>query len=400
DIMPSGENNSELLDNPSNTVKSHAFSCHFPNCNASYRRKEHLNRHETQHSQQQIFICSECGGGYGRSDTLRRHLQKRHKINKPLNRAAVACQGCHAGKTRCEGGVPCDECLRRKIQCSLNDDTGSIERQYPESSNHHTSIQHDPQQNHSGKTDRWIDLYFTAFHPSWPFVHKGSFDMRSDAPLLIQTMTCFGLWASGERRARSSAVELHDKIDLAIREQKNKWDATTIKEANSTCLWPIPTYQAILLHIIFAATLQSQETRGFDLKASLSTPYFDLLEALIRSCRRLGMFYYPNILARFNEDDLDTFVWVSIEEIKRFNLALYKVCGKVRGSGRSGNDVASLLTAGELQFPLPTNRPLWDAVGVNEWMDAIRDVRLAFLDDHCRTSWISNFAAVIDSLEL
>lgn len=161
-----------------------------------------------------------------------------------------------------------------------------------------------------------------------------------------------------------------------------------------------------MLHIIFSCVLKSRSALDIDLKVSLSRADFGLLESLVRSCRKLGMFYYPNILARYKEAHLASFVWVGLEETKRFNLALYKLCGRVRGSsiGDSGsggnNDAASLLPASELQFPMPNNRPLWDAVGKNEWLANTKvEESLAGLDDNLQASWISNFADVLESLE-
>ncbi|KAJ5519800.1 hypothetical protein N7463_000253 [Penicillium fimorum] len=215
-------------------------------------------------------------------------------------------------------------------------------------------------------------------------------------------MVVIGLWATREQSTQSAAVELHGKLDLALGDQKEKWDASETTEACSTCVWPIATYQAILLHIIFSFVLSSRAAIDFDLKISLPPADLGLLEALVRSCRRLGMFYYPNILAKYEESDLDSFVWVGIEEIKRFNIALYKVCGKANNSSiRDGshgdiNAVRPSLTAGELQFPLPSNCHLWNAVGMNEWIAIVKEEKLVSLDDTCQENWISNFAEVLE----
>ncbi|OQD62837.1 hypothetical protein PENPOL_c011G10631 [Penicillium polonicum] len=196
------------------TYNSHAFNCSFPGCNASYRRKEHLHRHERKHFQQQEFLCSKCGRQFGRSDTLRRHVRQRHGIIEPLKRAQRACKSCHAGKSRCEGGVPCDECLRRKIECSFSDPAGTAENQSPGSETHRaSSMKHDqPQLQNTENAEHYIRLYFEAFHPSWPFIHKGSFDIRRETPFLVQSMIVIGLWATREPPAQSAAVELHDPI--------------------------------------------------------------------------------------------------------------------------------------------------------------------------------------------
>ncbi|PYH88661.1 hypothetical protein BO71DRAFT_423529 [Aspergillus ellipticus CBS 707.79] len=328
------------------------FGCQFPGCNASYRRKEHLHRHEAKHVQQQVEI----------SDTLRRHVRQHHKIIEPLKRARRACEGCYAGRCRCEGGFPCNECVRRKIPCSLGDDAST--HRLP------CRLRHDRSQPYHSKEEESIR----------------SFDMRHEMPLLIQSMVVIGLWASGKQPAQSAAVALHDKLDLAIRDQK-------VEGACSACSWPIATYQAILLHIIFSFVLKGQGALNFDLSVSLPAADFELLEALVRSCRRLGMFYYPNILARYKDSDLTSFVWVGIEEIKRFNMALYKFCAKTSRSSaaRDGNQndngaVRPLLTARELLFPLPTNNPFV--------------IETVHLDDDCQADWISNFAGVLEFFEL
>lgn len=103
---------------------------------------------------------------------------------------------------------------------------------------------------------------------------------------------------------------------------------------------------------------------NIDLKASISAADLELLKSLIGSCRRLGMLFYPNMLARYKEADLPSFVWVGIEEAKRFSLALYKLCAKL--SSPSPYD-RPLLHASELQFPLPSNEPLWNSVEKDEW---------------------------------
>jgi hypothetical protein len=112
------------------------------------------------------------------------------------------------------------------------------------------------------------------------------------------------------------------------------------------------------------------------------------------------MFYYPNILAKYEKTDLESFIWVCIEEIKRLNIALYKVCGKARSitdESHDGTDsVWSSLTAGELQFPLPSNCSLWNAVSRDEWTALANGDKLVSLDDTCEERWISNFAEVLE----
>ncbi|KAJ5771678.1 hypothetical protein N7520_002207 [Penicillium odoratum] len=386
---------------------SGAFRCQFANCNASYRRKQHLNRHETKHTQQDSLPCSTCSRTFKRSDTLKRHVRRDHKIIEPLKRALRACKNCHATKSRCEGGAPCDWCLHRNIECSLYDHSSSVERQGPEhpadsaSSPRHEELDMAP----SEKRAEYIRHYFENFHSHWSFIHKGSFDLRHETPLLVQSMVVIGMWVSGDQYAKLAAVELHDILDLAIRDQRDKWDGSETDEACSAYFWPMPTFQAILLHIIFSSMLK-EHTLDLDLKFSLSIADFELLQALIRTCRRLGMFEYPNILSRYKDATLTSFIWVGIEEIKRFNIALYKVCARSSSSVQDGDTKdygdgleKPFLAAHELQFPLPSSSALWNAAGKAEWMIHGKGIEPVSLDDYCEESWISNFAKVLEFLD-
>jgi hypothetical protein len=156
-------------------------------------------------------------------DTLRRHIRKQHKITEPLNRARQACVSCHAGKSRCEGGVPCEECVRRNIQCSFQKHASISEAHRTRSSIPPSPfLNHGESQIYYGekKKKKWIDRYFELFHPRWPLIHRGSFDVRQETPLLLQSVMVIGMWISGEQSAQSAAVELHDILDFAIRDQR------------------------------------------------------------------------------------------------------------------------------------------------------------------------------------
>ncbi|KAJ5588354.1 hypothetical protein N7537_011032, partial [Penicillium hordei] len=393
----------EFIQSPSDPFAYDAFRCQFPGCNAGYRRKEHLKRHEeSKHAQQLVFVCSTCSRQFSRrtlqfSDTLRRHVQKQHKITEPLNRARRACASCHACKSRCEGGVPCEECVRRNIQCSFQEHDGVAEEQYPSSLAPLSSFRNDEQSQiyYWEKRKQCVDRYFETFHPRWPFIHKGTFDIHQETPLLLHSMVAMGMWASGERSAQAAAVELHDKLDFAIRDQREKWDASEVEGACSTCFWPMATYQAILLHVILSILMKSEGVVNFDLKASISATDLTLLKSLVGSCRRLGMFFYPNMLAKYKQADLPSFVWVGVEEIKRFNIALYKLCVKLSNVSQEDRP---LLTAGELQFPLPSNDPLWNSVERDEWEANAKEENTVSLGDNFQAKWISKFADILGFL--
>ncbi|GFG10586.1 hypothetical protein IFM5058_05001 [Aspergillus udagawae] len=212
-------------------------------------------------------------------------------------------------------------------------------------------------------------------------------------------MVAIGMWTSKESSAQSAAVELHNKLDFAIRDQrlKAKWDASEVEGACSTCFWPIATYQAILLHIIFSVLVKSEGAVNLDLKASISAEDLTLLKSLVGSCRSLGMFSYPNMLSRYKEADLPPFVWVGVEELKRFTISLYKLCAKL--SSASPED-RPLLPASELQFPLPSNNPLWNSIERDEWETNAKEEKMVSLNNELQEKWISKFADMFEFLAL
>ncbi|KAL2822080.1 hypothetical protein BJX63DRAFT_182447 [Aspergillus granulosus] len=368
------------------------FMCRFPRCKASYQRKEHRRRHEVQHYRDQVFKCTTCDHEFGRHDTLRRHMQKVHGMTEPA-RMKFACTWCRDQKSRCEGGPPCSNCLRRGLQCSLRQD-GEAQQCG------HDSCPTDNKRSRSEKEKYFIAQYFRLFHPHWPFIHQGSFRECDEDPLLVQSIMVIGLWLSDEDNAQQRAIALHNVLGSAIYEQKELWDASNSEDACSSCSWPIPTYQAILLHIIFAILYKRGGALGLDLKPCLSPADSDLLDRLVESCKRLGMLYYPNMLARYCESDLPAYVWISIEEVKRFNIALYKVCSACSEQGNEttmSRGPSRRVQAQDLQFPLPKNNPLWNAVDKSEWESAAtEDVNCHRLNVSLEHEWISKSTHLVE----
>ncbi|RJE25303.1 hypothetical protein PHISCL_02332 [Aspergillus sclerotialis] len=127
------------------------------------------------------------------------------------------------------------------------------------------------------------------------------------------------------------------------------------------------TYQSILLHLIFALLRGKEKAFDLSLRYRIQPDEHELLVALVQSCRRLGMLSYPNILAHHEITAPLALVWVSVEEIKRFGLALYKVCrmcSRPESLRRNDKSLGSeLLTLSDLNFCMPDSDELWNAPG-------------------------------------
>lgn len=53
------------------------------------------------------------------SDVLQKHIKGHTAKQEAAERNKRACHPCHRAKTRCAGGLPCQSCLKRRIQCIL-----------------------------------------------------------------------------------------------------------------------------------------------------------------------------------------------------------------------------------------------------------------------------------------
>ncbi|KOC13563.1 hypothetical protein AFLA70_93g002911 [Aspergillus flavus AF70] len=149
-------------------------------------------------------------------------MRRVHAVDGSVSQTRHACSNCRSLKSRCEGGPPCHDCVRRKIPCfpsvlgrtNRRDSRGSLtERPQLPSQGSFPSAG-------SWKKQCFVDLYFEKFHPYWPFIHRGSFNWFNETPLLAQSVMVIGLWLSGERSAQSAALDLHKTLGLAIRQQK------------------------------------------------------------------------------------------------------------------------------------------------------------------------------------
>jgi len=126
------------------------------------------------------------------------------------------------------------------------------------------------------------------------------------------------------------------------------------------------TYQSVLLNVIFALLNAKEQTiPDLSLRYQLQPEKYELLVRLVQSCRRLGMFSYPNMLAQHSPTAPLALVWVNVEEIKRFGLALYKVCRMCTQPDSTGGDINGakheLLGLNDMLFCMPDSDEVWNA---------------------------------------
>ncbi|RAH47520.1 uncharacterized protein BO95DRAFT_461900 [Aspergillus brunneoviolaceus CBS 621.78] len=387
-----------------------SFSCSHPGCGRTYRRKEHLTRHLASHLQPSAAACPFCDKTFSRNDTLRHHVRYNHR-DKKLNpsRALKACDYCRSRRTRCDGSAPCTPCQQRGIQCSLQSHQSiRPELEYDNSIPKYSSASaeaseisippQDPPVPGQGPIDinPYLEAYFSKFHPIWPFVHRATFYMVHEPPFLLQSITMIGLWVTEDTKSQHAAVELHERLSLSIYEQRAKWQTPDPSPNHQS--WPIATYQGILLNIIFALITAPPNPLDLQLTRKLPSLQSKLLLALIKTCREKDMFSYHTMRAQFAQDSVpEVYIWLGIEEVKRFALALYRVCKMVGVDGHEPQDHATepnLLSLAELRFAMPERDGLWDVGSeLAEWL--ARENVSDYAERNREADWISTAARVL-----
>ncbi|KAJ5903572.1 hypothetical protein N7504_005955 [Penicillium tannophilum] len=167
------------------------------------------------------------------------------------------------------------------------------------------------------------------------------------------------------------------------------------------------TYQGILLHLIFSFLLKNDQS-NLQLTRLLPELPSRLMVALIRICIKRGMFYYPAIQSQFKpEVDPEVLIWLGIEEVKRFNLSLYKIYRQIRLDPNVLEDTANidrscgprssgrnLLSLADLQFALPDSDELWHMT--SDLAAKIAGNTAAYNDKNGEENWISQTARVLE----
>ncbi|KAJ5186724.1 hypothetical protein N7449_011488 [Penicillium cf. viridicatum] len=348
------------------------FQCDYPSCNAKYRRKEHLNRHLNHHNGGTNLTCPHCESVLTRNDLLRRHVRTYHPQKQvPPSQKSKACTTCHARKSRCQGGLPCNACQRRGITCIPAPGEITSEQQRWIDEFHPlppvSTINNFPPDASPWIAHEYIDIYFDTFHPAWPFLHRSTFNVAKDPCVLVQSIVAMGLWVNGSREARDASIRLHGRLCSAFHAQIDQWCvANSNASRNTNTSLPITTFQSVLLNIILALFM-ARENASMDLTMRYRLPddKYKLLTALVQTCRRWGMFYYPNMIIQHNTYTPLALVYLNIEEIKRFGLALYKACRLSTSSditeGNTNCDRNDLLTLADLSYSMPDSDEIWNA---------------------------------------
>ncbi|KAL4933899.1 uncharacterized protein BDV17DRAFT_70267 [Aspergillus undulatus] len=95
-------------------------------CDKTYQRKAHLQRHEVTHTGQATSACPICGKSFLKPEVARRHSkacaiknnQQPAPASKP-GRKRQSCDQCFSTKRACNKSSPCSRCQSLGLQCTF-----------------------------------------------------------------------------------------------------------------------------------------------------------------------------------------------------------------------------------------------------------------------------------------
>ncbi|KAI5853635.1 hypothetical protein GGS23DRAFT_505210 [Durotheca rogersii] len=109
---------------PGTESRQEKYQC--PRCPSSFKRPEHLKRHQRSHDGHKPFVCSVCLKRFFRSDILTRHELMHLALQRGSDGNALprkrACTECARARERCSRDEPCLRCASKALVCLYPDD--------------------------------------------------------------------------------------------------------------------------------------------------------------------------------------------------------------------------------------------------------------------------------------
>ncbi|KAH8891811.1 hypothetical protein GQ53DRAFT_137662 [Thozetella sp. PMI_491] len=187
-----------------------AFKCRHSGCHRSYKRREHLLRHQQDHTNLRAFTCNYCSSAFNRRDLLNRHLRQSHSLPRRKSRENCPAtpskfNGTRHATTDVEGEVGIgneNELSAPGIHQLGGSILGNLGAELAQALN----------------KELLQGLYFRQFHIHWPILNQDTFQSRSQPLQLVEAVMVAGLWMMNTAKTRPLAESLHDQLVDRMRE--------------------------------------------------------------------------------------------------------------------------------------------------------------------------------------
>ncbi|KFY11130.1 hypothetical protein V492_04628 [Pseudogymnoascus sp. VKM F-4246] len=174
------------------------FQCQYPECSRSYKRREHLLRHQKAHANLRSFACQICPAAFNRSDLLNRHIALSHNLSP--GHLEPSSQGVLISKSKQDIGNGEAEPDRKRRESALQQLRDNM------------MITLGPEITEASNRRSLEEYYFGKLHLHWPILHQYTFQSEAQPEQLVQAVLVAGLWMTGTAEAKETAELHHDKI--------------------------------------------------------------------------------------------------------------------------------------------------------------------------------------------
>ncbi|KAF5663724.1 CMR1-like transcriptional activator [Fusarium heterosporum] len=206
----------------------------------------------------------------------------------------------------------------------------------------------------SASDQKWLEgnskEYFGRFHDTWPILHGPCYGGTETSLLVSASVTMISCWLKSPDEFSVDGFQLHETLLDAF----SKWISNpTFRGLDKP--WPMGTYQAIVLNIIFTFYHGNERLAA---KASL------LRGTLVMSLREADFFSSDNATEQQQVHYPGTFVpWIlTIQEMwKRLIVALFKIDVYLS----SARFQAPTLYREEIDVAMTATYTLWNSYGLN-----------------------------------
>ncbi|EWZ29456.1 uncharacterized protein FOBCDRAFT_245710 [Fusarium oxysporum Fo47] len=181
------------------------FYCNYAGCARSYKKKEHLLRHERDHLNLRPFACTLCPATFNRSDLLKRHGAISHQSNQTPERNDQGEPSTENAVSESQKSAPASEPVDNCLATS--EWLLSIELEGLNLSSNPAM-----QLLQSSSRNELEASYFLHFHPHWPLLHKKTFLHSEHPPELTAAVLTAGLWVLDTPETRDQARFYHDAL--------------------------------------------------------------------------------------------------------------------------------------------------------------------------------------------
>ncbi|EWG54986.1 hypothetical protein FVEG_17441 [Fusarium verticillioides 7600] len=227
------------------------FHCNYTGCACSYKKKEHLLRHERDHLNLRSFACPLCSAAFNRSDLLKRHEAISHQPSQASGQDMEETPLTENAGSGSQEPVPVSELGESSVLASKSSLSTELQG-LNLASNPTIQLLQEPCRYELEAS------YFLHFHPHWPLLHKRTFLQSKPPPELTAAVLTAGLWAIDTPETRDKARLYHDALLKTLSEQllKHPTSATDSSGPRSEFL---PAFQVLLIALILC-TYRRAET--------------------------------------------------------------------------------------------------------------------------------------------